>query len=125
MRSDFLVEYYSKRTDEIPKQIYIDSEIDDNELLCEYFTALAGKKINISVPKRGEGYSKVLLAKANASEYLSMKVGRTVKELNALEDLASLLGLKKIPTIIESYDISNLGEDSRVGGMIVYRNGRP
>ena len=31
----------------------------------------------------------------------------------------------KIPTVIESYDISNLGEDSRVGGMIVYRNGRP
>lgn len=125
MRSDFLVEYYSKRTDEIPKQIYIDSEIDDNELLCEYFTSIAGKKITISVPKRGDGYSKILLAKANASEYLSMKVGRTVKELNALEDLAALLGLKKIPTIIESYDISNLGEDSRVGGMIVYRNGRP
>ncbi|MBQ2799500.1 MAG: excinuclease ABC subunit C, partial [Ruminiclostridium sp.] len=125
MRSDFLVEYYSKRTDEIPKQIYIDSEIDDNELLCEYFMSIAGKKITISVPKRGDGYSKILLAKANASEYLSMKVGRTVKELNALEDLAALLGLKKIPTIIESYDISNLGEDSRVGGMIVYRNGRP
>ena len=50
---------------------------------------------------------------------------RTVKEINALEDLAKLLGLPKIPTVIESYDISNLGEDSRVGGMIVYRNGRP
>ncbi|MBR4305630.1 MAG: excinuclease ABC subunit C, partial [Ruminiclostridium sp.] len=125
MHSDFLVEYYSKREDEIPKQIYIDTEIDDNELLCEYFSALAGRKVSISVPKRGEIYSKILLAKTNASEYLSMVVGRTARELNALEDLAALLGLSKIPTIIESYDISNLGEDSRVGGMIVYRNGRP
>lgn len=125
MRSDFLVEYYSKRADEIPKQIYIDIEMDDSTVLCEYFSALCGHKVSITVPKRGEGLSRIFLAKANASEYLSLKVGRTVKEINALEDLAKLLGLPKIPTVIESYDISNLGEDSRVGGMIVYRNGRP
>ncbi|MCH5324330.1 MAG: excinuclease ABC subunit UvrC [Eubacterium sp.] len=125
MRSDFCVGYYSERADEIPKQIYIDTEMDDSELLCEYFSALCGHKVTISVPKRGEGLSRVMLAKSNASEYLALKVGRTVKEINALEDLAKLLGLKKIPTIIESYDISNIGEDARVGGMVVYRNGRP
>lgn len=89
------------------------------------FFILCGHRVSINLPKRGEGLSRILLAKANASEYLSLKVGRTVKEINALEELARLLGLSKIPTIIESYDISNLGEDSRVGGMIVYRNGRP
>ncbi|MBP1544957.1 MAG: excinuclease ABC subunit UvrC, partial [Oscillospiraceae bacterium] len=41
------------------------------------------------------------------------------------EDLKELLGLEKIPLCIESYDISNFGETGRVGGMIVYRNGRP
>ena len=125
MRSDFLVEYYSARTDAIPKQIYIDKEMEDSAILEEYFSALCGHKVTVTVAQRGEGLSRVLLAKQNASEYLSMKVGRTVKEINALEDLAKLLGLPKIPTVIESYDISNLGEDSRVGGMIVYRNGRP
>lgn len=125
MRSDFCVEYYSKRPDEIPKQIYVDTEMEDAQLLGEYFSGLCGHKVNISVPKRGEGYSRILLAKQNASEYLALKVGRTVKEINALEELARLLGLKKIPTVIESYDISNIGEDARVGGMIVYRNGRP
>lgn len=125
MRSDFLVEYYSARTDAIPKQIYIDKEMEDSAILEEYFSALCGHKVTVTVAQRGEGLSRVLLAKQNASEYLSMKVGRTVKEINALEDLAKLMGLPKIPTVIESYDISNLGEDSRVGGMIVYRNGRP
>ena len=125
MRSDFLVEYYSARTDAIPKQIYIDKEMEDSAILEEYFSALCGHKVTVTVAQRGEGLSRVLLAKQNASEYLSMKVGRTVKEINALEDLAKLLGLPKIPTVIESYDISNLGEDSRVGGMIVFRNGRP
>ena len=125
MRSDFLIQYYSKRENEIPKQIYIDTELDDCEVLCEYFSGLCGHKVSITLPKRGEGLSRIYMAKANASEYLSLKVGRTVKEINALEELAKLLGLSKIPTIIESYDISNLGEDSRVGGMVVYRNGRP
>ena len=125
MRSDFLVEYYSARTDSIQKQIYIEKEMEDSAILEEYFSALCGHKVTVTVAQRGEGLSRVLLAKKNASEYLSMKVGRTVKEINALEDLAKLLGLPKIPTVIESYDISNLGEDSRVGGMIVYRNGRP
>ena len=125
MRSDFLIQYYSKRENEMPKQIYIDTELDDCEVLCEYFSGLCGHKVSITMPKRGEGLSRIYMAKTNASEYLSLKVGRTVKEINALEELAKLLGLSKIPTIIESYDISNLGEDSRVGGMVVYRNGRP
>ncbi len=125
MRSEFLAEYYGSRSQLIPKVIYIDEELDDRELIEEYLTGLAGHKVTVTVPKRGEGLSRVYLAKANASEYLSLKIGRTAKEINALEDLAKLLGLSKTPTIIESYDISNLGEDSKVGGMVVYRNGRP
>lgn len=125
MLSDFMIGFYSERPERLPKIIYLDKQPDDWAVLEEYFASLCGHKVALTVAQRGEGLSRVLLAKKNASEYLSMKVGRTVKEINALEDLAKLLGLPKIPTIIESYDISNLGEDSRVGGMVVYRNGRP
>ena len=125
MLSDFMIGFYSERPERLPKMIYLDKQPDDSAVLEEYFASLCGHKVTLTVAQRGEGLSRVLLAKKNASEYLSMKVGRTVKEINALEDLAKLLGLSKIPTIIESYDISNLGEDSRVGGMVVYRNGRP
>ena len=125
MLSDFMIGFYSERPERLPKIIYLDKQPDDSAVLEEYFASLCGHKVTLTVAQRGEGLSRVLLAKKNASEYLSMKVGRTVKEINALEDLAKLLGLSKIPTIIESYDISNLGEDSRVGGMVVYRNGRP
>ena len=125
MLSDFMIGFYSERPERIPKIIYLDKQPDDSAVLEEYFASLCGHKVTLTVAQRGEGLSRVLLAKKNASEYLSMKVGRTVKEINALEDLAKLLGLSKIPTVIDSYDISNLGEDSRVGGMVVYRNGRP
>lgn len=125
MLSDFMIGFYSEHPERLPKIIYLDKQPDDSAILEEYFSSLCGHKVTLTVAQRGEGLSRVLLAKKNASEYLSMKVGRTVKEINALEDLAKLLGLSKIPTVIESYDISNLGEDSRVGGMVVYRNGRP
>ena len=124
IRSEFLLQYYSNGK-EIPKNIYLDGNSEDNSLLEEYFRSLFGHKVTITVPKRGEGLVLTTLAKSNADEYLSLKVGRTSKEITALQDLQKLLGLPKTPVLIESYDISNLGEQTRVAGMITYKNGRP
>lgn len=124
MRNEFLIQYYSNGK-EIPKLIYLDGECEDAELLEEYFKNTSGHKVTITVPQRGEGLVLTTLAKSNADEYLSLKVGRTSREITALQDLAKLLGLPKTPVLIESYDISNLGEQTRVAGMITYRNGRP
>lgn len=124
MRSEFLLQYYSGGR-EIPHEIYLDGESEDNALLEEYFRKLSGHRVTITVPKRGEGLVLTTLAKSNADEYLSLRVGRTSREITALQDLAKLLGLPKTPVLIESYDISNLGEQTRVAGMITYRNGRP
>lgn len=124
MRGEFLLQYYSSGR-EIPGEIYLDGDTEDNALLEEYFRKTAGHKVSINVPKRGEGLVLTTLAKSNADEYLSLRVGRTSREITALQDLAKLLGLPKTPTLIESYDISNLGEQTRVAGMITYKNGRP
>jgi len=124
MRGEFLLQYYSSGR-EIPSEIYLDGDTEDNALLEEYFRKTAGHKVSINVPKRGEGLVLTTLAKSNADEYLSLRVGRTSREITALQDLAKLLGLPKTPTLIESYDISNLGEQTRVAGMITYKNGRP
>lgn len=124
MRSEFLLQYYGNGR-EIPKTVLLDGETEDNALLEEYFRGLTGHKVTLSVPKRGEGLVLTTLAKSNADEYLSLRVGRTSREITALQDLAKLLGLPKTPFLIESYDISNLGEQTRVAGMITYKNGRP
>ncbi len=124
MRRDFLLSYYSERED-IPKEIYIDEEFEDTELITQLLREKAGHAVKFVIPHRGDGMAQVTLAKRNAGEYLALKVGRTAKEISALEDLKNLLGLEKIPYIIESYDISNFGDTGMVGGMIVYRNGRP
>lgn len=123
-REEFLVEYYSKKS-EMPKEIYLDAEIENKELLESYFSDRFKHKVAILNPKRGEGLTQVTLAKSNAEEYLSLRVGRTAKEISALEDLKNILGLSKTPEIIESYDISNMGEETRVAGMVTFKNGRP
>lgn len=124
MRSEFLMRYYEGDR-EIPKLILLDGEPEDGEVLEEYFRNLSGHKVEITVPQRGENLVLTTLAKSNADEYLSLRVGRTSHEIKALQDLSKLLGLKKVPMLIESYDISNLGEQTRVAGMITYKNGRP
>lgn len=124
MRRDFLLGYYSQSED-VPKEIYVDEEFPDMELMTELVRGRANHAVKFVIPHRGDGMAQVLLAKKNAGEYLALRVGRTAKEISALEDLKNLLGLEKVPNIIESYDISNFGESGMVGGMIVYRNGRP
>ena len=124
IRTEFLMRYYENGR-EIPKLILLDGDTEDNDLLSEYFRGTAGHKVELIVPKRGENLVLTTLAKSNADEYLALRVGRTSREITALQDLQKLLGLKKIPVLIESYDISNMGEQTRVAGMITYRNGRP
>ena len=122
--TEFLTRYYENGR-EIPKLILLGDDSEDNTLLEEYFRSLSGHKVEITVPKRGENLVLTTLAKSNADEYLALRVGRTSREITALQDLQKLLGLKKIPVLIESYDISNMGEQTRVAGMITYKNGRP
>lgn len=123
-REDFLTQYYDAGM-KIPKDIYIDEEIDSAEILERFFREKSGHAVRINVPKRGEMLSLIKMARSNAAEKLSLSVGRSGREIATLEELGALLGLKKPPLYIECYDISNLASDSMVGGMVVLDNGRP
>jgi len=84
-----------------------------------------GHKISITVPQRGDQAKLVEMAKNNAAQRLSHEVSRTGRELSALDEIARLLGLSAPPSYIEAYDISNIGAETIVGGMIVFEGGRP
>ena len=120
----FLMQFYGIRED-IPKNIYLDEDISDREIVEKFLRQKANHAVNISVPQRGQYLRLTALAKSNASEYLSLKVGRTSREITALEELAKALNLPKPPRFIECYDISNLASTDMVAGMVVFENGRP
>ncbi len=124
LRSEFIRQYYSDR-DKIPPQVTVDGEVDDKELLEEWLTQKAGKKVIIHIPQKGDQLRLVEMCRSNAAEKLSEGTGSSGKELNALDELARLLGLSSPPHFIESYDISNMGGENNVAGMVVFKDGRP
>lgn len=124
MIQDFMVQYYSAPL-RIPREIITEEEIPDAEMITRLLREKSGHAVDIFSRKRGKGLQLINMAKANASESLAIKVGRTGREIVALEELAKLLGLSEPPLYIEAYDISNLASTSMVAGMVVFENGRP
>lgn len=124
MRSDFITSYYSMR-DNIPKRVTVDGEVADRELLEQWLSEKKGKKVTVFVPARGEQLEIVNMCRKNAEEKLAIKKGRTGREIAVLDELKDLLGLKKTPEYIESYDISHTAGQDSVAGMIVFNGGKP
>lgn len=124
MRTDFITSYYSMR-DNIPKRVTVDGEVADRELLEQWLSEKKGKKVTVFVPARGEQLEIVNMCRKNAEEKLAIKKGRTGREIAVLDELKDLLGLKKTPEYIESYDISHTAGQDSVAGMIVFKGGKP
>lgn len=121
---EFLQQYYSNYTD-VPPRIALDSDIEDQTLLEEWLTSLHGAKVSIHKPQIGEQKKLVDMCLSNAAEALSVKLERSGREMTALNELADLLGLKTVPRVIESYDISNTAGSENVASMVVFVDGRP
>lgn len=122
--SEFIVSYYTMRSD-LPKNVTLDREISDAEVIEKWLSEKRGNRVYITVPQRGEQAQLVQMCKNNAAEAVAQLKGRTSREYSVLEDLKNILGLEKIPEYIESYDISNLAGSENVAGMVVFEKGKP
>lgn len=123
-RYELIISYYTfGRT--IPKRITLDGEAEDMEVLSQWLSEKAGYKVTIGTVQKGEQASLVAMCRKNAAEKLAQYMGRAMKETAALDELKNLLGLKKVPEYIESYDISHTAGSDNVAGMIVFKNGSP
>ncbi len=124
IRSEFLLRYYTLR-DDIPRNIVIDKELEDAQVLEQWLSEKRGKRAYISVPQRGEQKHLVDMCLQNAFETLGQQVGVVGKQYAVLEALRDILGLEKTPYYIESYDISNTLGSENVAGMVVFENAKP
>lgn len=123
-RSELLTSYYMLARD-IPPKIMVDGEVADSEILIKYLEEKRGKKVELTVPQRGESAKLMEMCLSNASQKLGEYLGRKGAETAALDELAKALGLTKVPEYIESYDISHTQGADNVCGMVVFKNGRP
>ena len=116
----FIQQYYGYNR-HIPKQILLDEDIDDKELLEEWLSDLRGNKVHIKVPQKGVKLRLVKMARKNAEIIKHQK--KTME--NALIELKKYLKLEKIPHVIEGYDISNISGKFAVGSKVSFKEGKP
>ena len=117
--SSFIKQYYIDKT-HLPNKIMVKETIDDKEIIEQWLTKTAGRKIEIKSPQKGEKLKLVEMAEKNALITLENK---EKDKYNILLELKEILNLKKIPQKIESYDISNINGSFIVAGMCVMQNG--
>lgn len=123
---DFVKQFYAG-TPFIPREIMLQYEIGERELLEQWLSERRGSKTKLLVPKIGTKEKLVELAAQNAKltltqnkERLKREEGRTIGALHQVEEW---LGLKEIRRM-EAFDISNTNGFENVGSMVVFENGK-
>lgn len=120
--SDFIKQFYSSRF-YIPKKILIRYEIDDIKIIEDWLSEIKNEKVEIKVAKKGENAKILEMAEKNAFNCLKISIDESEND-NIAFKMYEILHLKKIPNKIESYDISNIGNEDMVGAMITLINGK-
>lgn len=126
--SYMLKRYYSS-TNGIAKQIYVNTEPAERELIEEWLSEQRGSRVQIRVPEKGDNKKLVELALSNAKESLERRLSRIRKEYKetkgALEELKNVLRMESDIDRIECYDISNIQGTDSVASMAVFTGGKP
>lgn len=123
---DFVKQFYAG-TPFIPREIMLQYEIGERELLEQWLSERRGSKTKLLVPKIGTKEKLVELAAQNAKltltqnkERLKREEGRTIGALHQVEEWLGLKGIRRM----EAFDISNTNGFENVGSMVVFENGK-
>ena len=124
---DFVKQFYAG-TPFLPKELMLQHEIEDAELIEKWLSERRGARVYIKVPKAGSKEKLVELAAHNADiirtqdrEKLKREEGRTI---GAVKEIAKLLGLSNADRM-EAFDISNTNGFENVASMVVFEKGKP
>lgn len=125
---EFVKQYYQAAA-YVPKEILLQYEIDEIEIIENWLRQKRGTKVNVSHPVRGEKRQLVEMAEKNAEailDQLRRKIEADESVVKAeLMELQQGLDLPKLPKRIECYDISNIMGTEAVGSLVVFENGKP
>lgn len=123
----FIKQYYAG-TPFVPKELMVETEVEDQELLEKWLTQKRGQRVYLRVPKKGTKEKLVEMARENAGivmqhdkERIKREEGRTI---GAVHEIEKILGLERLSRM-EAFDISNISGFEAVGSMIVYEKGKP
>lgn len=113
----FVAQFYDSK--EPPRQVILSHAIENEDLMAQLLADRAGRKVEITVPQRGEKAELVENALRNAREALAMRMASNAAQGRMLEGLATAFGLDAPPQRVEVYDNSHIQGTDAVGAMIV------
>ena len=115
--SQFLVQFY----EEVPpaRNVLVDRDLPERELLVEALSAQAGRKVALEVPQRGTRRRLMEQAQRNAREALERRLAESTTQARLNREVADLFGLSDPPDRIEIYDNSHIQGTNAVGAMVV------
>ena len=115
--TSFLAQFY----EDVPpaKCILLDRELTEADLLAEALSERAERKIEISVPQRGDRVRLVKQATRNAEEALDRRLAESTTQGKLLQEVADLFELPEPPRRIEIYDNSHIQGTNALGAMVV------
>ncbi|HBM74752.1 MAG TPA: excinuclease ABC subunit C [Clostridiaceae bacterium] len=126
--TEFVKQFYSG-TVFVPRDILLQEEIDETNIIESWLESKKGSKVHIKVPKVGEKKQLVNMVAENAAIALKNFSQKLIKEeqmsKGAIEELSDVLGLDELPSRIEAFDISNIQGVDPVGSMVVFIDGKP
>lgn len=112
----FMGQFYS--TKDPARQIILSHGIENADLMHELLSKKLGRKVQVSVPQRGERYDLMVSALRNAKESLARKMAETASQGKLLKGLAEAFNMNRSPKRIEVYDNSHIQGAYAVGAMI-------
>ncbi|HYG49151.1 MAG TPA: excinuclease ABC subunit UvrC [Allosphingosinicella sp.] len=115
--ASFLMQFYEEVPP--PRQILLDREVPEAELLAEALSERSDRKVVLRVPKRGDHVRMIRQASRNAEEELDRHLAETSTQAKTMRALTELLELSEPPERIEVYDNSHVMGTNAVGAMIV------
>ncbi|MES1991689.1 MAG: excinuclease ABC subunit UvrC [Pseudomonadota bacterium] len=113
----FLAQFYEDRHP--PRLVLLSHDIPGRALLAEALSIIAGRKVAVGLPRRGEKKELVGHAMTNAREALGRRLAESSTQRILLEGVAEIFGLPETPQRIEVYDNSHISGTKAVGGMVV------
>lgn len=123
---DFVKQFYAG-TPFIPRELMLQEEIADLEILEKWLSSRKGSRVYLRVPKKGAKEKLVELAAQNAHLVLSQDKERIKREegrtIGAVKEIAALLELEHVNRM-EAFDISNISGLANVGSMVVFEKGK-
>lgn len=127
MLQAFIKQFYAG-TPFIPREVMVEYEVTESELIEKWLSEKRGGKVSIIVPKKGQKERLVELAHKNAAMVLTKDMEKIKREeertTGAMKQISGWLGLEDVSRV-ESYDISNISGFLSVGSMVVFDDGKP